>query len=123
MEIRWLYALFLAMDANFRCRRLNVSSEELDPGLVKGYGYFVRNNDYVEHLASYSKAFADEHSTCNNFDAIKLANSRGGPGIAASGLAACGCSRHDMRRPNSVADLHKGEQCVSTSISGFKAPN
>ena len=35
--MRYLYALFLALDANFRLKRKNVSSDEADPGLSKGW--------------------------------------------------------------------------------------
>jgi hypothetical protein len=108
----WLYTLFLAMDASFRARRLNVSSNSLDPGLNHGYAYFVEDQAFHKHLAVYDTIQEEQGSGCNNFDAIKLANVRGGRGIAASGIAACGCAQHDMRRPTSVGDLQKGEWYV-----------
>ena len=33
-------------------------------------------------------------------------------GYAASGVATCDCTRHDMKRPNGVCDLQKGERSV-----------
>ncbi|KAG1861286.1 hypothetical protein F4604DRAFT_1684097 [Suillus subluteus] len=35
-KFRWLYGLFLVIDANFRLARKNVSSDSVDPGLSKG---------------------------------------------------------------------------------------
>jgi hypothetical protein len=50
---RWLYALFLAMDANFRLSRHHVSSELRDPGLNKGCAYFVEHTQYRKYLEEY----------------------------------------------------------------------
>lgn len=47
---RYLYALFLALDANFRLKRKNVSSNEADPGLSKGWAYIVEETKYKAHL-------------------------------------------------------------------------
>jgi hypothetical protein len=47
---RWLYALFLAIDANFRLKRKLVSNSARDPGLGKGWAYFVEEYDYKEFL-------------------------------------------------------------------------
>ena len=49
----WLYAKFVALDANFRLRRKNVSSDQVDPGLSKGWSYFVEETSY--------KVFIEEH--------------------------------------------------------------
>lgn len=123
---RWLYALFLAMDANFRLRRKDVSSNERDPGLNRGYGYIVHEPDYKAFLKEFGGAIIDEKDTCNTHDAIKSANIRGGKGVAASGLGAVQCSRHDMRRPVGAGDLQKGERyCnmdyVMLKTLGFQA--
>ncbi|KAF6764603.1 hypothetical protein DFP72DRAFT_986468 [Ephemerocybe angulata] len=109
-EKRWLYALFLAMDANFRLRRKDVSSDERDPGLNRGYAYLVLERAYKEFLKKYGGDVLDEKNTCNTHDAIKSANVRGGQGFAASGMGAVQCSRHDMRRPVGAGDLQKGER-------------
>lgn len=49
----WIYALFLAIDANFRLQRKKVSSDERDPGLSAGWAYFVEETLYKSHLANY----------------------------------------------------------------------
>ncbi|KAK0488338.1 hypothetical protein EDD18DRAFT_1311308 [Armillaria luteobubalina] len=111
---RWLYHLFLAIDANFRLCQLNVSSNESDPGLNAGYAYFVEEAAFCSHLAAFGKVIPEEEkSTCNNHDVVKLANSRGGNGAAATGVGAVVCGWHDMKRPMSVGDLQKGERYLN----------
>lgn len=107
---RWLYTLYIAIDANFRLRRKDVSSEEKDPGLSKGFAYLVDDTAFREYLKEYLDLIIEEKSTCSTHDAIKSASIRGGRGIAASGLGAVVCSRHDMRLPVAAGDLHKGEK-------------
>ena len=50
---RWLYSLFLALDANFRLKRKDVSSDKRDGGLSLGWAYIVNNEPYKEHLLRY----------------------------------------------------------------------
>ncbi|EAU89527.1 hypothetical protein CC1G_02416 [Coprinopsis cinerea okayama7 len=109
---RFVYRLFLAMDANFRLKRKDVSSDERDPGLNKGYAYMVDDKSFRSHLAAFDTGEDEEKSTCNNHDAIKSASIRGGKGIATTGVGIAMCARHDMRRPESAGDLHKGERFV-----------
>ncbi|KAK0501813.1 hypothetical protein EDD18DRAFT_1307212 [Armillaria luteobubalina] len=113
-EKRWLYRLFVTVDANFRLRCLNVSDELNDPSLNQGYAYFVEEQGFKAYLKEYGDIIPEEEkSTCNNHDAVKLANSRGGKGAAATGVGAVVCGRHDMKRPLSVGDLQKGERYLN----------
>ncbi|KAK0490084.1 hypothetical protein EDD18DRAFT_1465849 [Armillaria luteobubalina] len=107
-EKAYLDRLFIAVDANFRLKHNNVSSDEQDPGLNAGYAYFVENQAFKNYLQKYSDLLPEETNTCNNHNAIKLAQLRG-KGTAVSGVGAVVCARHDMRRPLSVVDLQKGE--------------
>lgn len=50
---RFLYALFLGLDANFRMKRKKVSSDERDPSLSEGWGCFVKEEPYKEHLTKH----------------------------------------------------------------------
>ncbi|KAK0431313.1 hypothetical protein EV421DRAFT_1893382 [Armillaria borealis] len=110
----WLYRLFLGINANFRLRQLNVSSNDADPGLNEGYAYFVEECAFRTHLDTFGKIIPEEEkSTCNNHDAVKLANSRGGQGSAAMGVGAVVCAWHNMKRPLSVGDLQKGERYLN----------
>ena len=51
--VSFLHRLFLAMDANFRLKRRNVSSEAKDPSYSAGWSYFVPEKEYKEFLAEY----------------------------------------------------------------------
>ena len=56
-NLRWLYALFIAIDANFRLKRRAVSKDSVDPSLSQGWAYFVEETAYKLYLeASGSKA-------------------------------------------------------------------
>ena len=105
-----MYALFLAIDANFRLKRTNVSDNVKDPGLNHGYTYVVEEHQFQWHLTRFGDKFENEKSTCNNHDAVKSATIRSGHGVSSNGLGAAGCSRHDMARPMSLGDLQKGER-------------
>jgi hypothetical protein len=48
---RWLYSLFVAIDANFRLKRKAVSSDQVDPGLNAGWAYFVEERAYKSYLS------------------------------------------------------------------------
>ncbi|KAF8797648.1 hypothetical protein BYT27DRAFT_7228903 [Phlegmacium glaucopus] len=100
----WLYSLFLGIDANFCLKHLNISNDERDPGLNHGYAYIVENTKFNQYLHNYGNLIPDDKSTCNNHDAIKSAS---------IGLGTIECSRHDMKRPNSVGDLQKGERYIN----------
>lgn len=50
---RWLYALFLAIDANFRLKRKLVSNDAADPSLNRGTASFVEESAFKEYLQGY----------------------------------------------------------------------
>lgn len=52
--IRWRYALFLAIDANFRLKRKAISSDDRDPSLNSGWAYFVEEHAYKKFLSERS---------------------------------------------------------------------
>ena len=107
---RWIYSLFVGIDANFRLKRMNVSNHLRDPGLNHGYAFVVEDGCFRQYLRDYGDKIPDDKSTCNNHDAIKLANMRGSHGTDASGVGSTDCIRHDMKRPCSIGDLQKGER-------------
>ncbi|KAG0692995.1 hypothetical protein DFH29DRAFT_1007791 [Suillus ampliporus] len=47
-NVKWLYGLFLAIDANFRLCHRNKSSDQVDPGLSNGWSYFVERTGFKE---------------------------------------------------------------------------
>jgi hypothetical protein len=50
IQIRYLYGIYLAIDANFRLKRKDVSTEERDPGLGNGLAFFGDVKAYMEHV-------------------------------------------------------------------------
>jgi hypothetical protein len=49
---RFLYILYIAIDACFRLKRRLVSSERKDPGLGTGWAYFTEDMPYRKYLLS-----------------------------------------------------------------------
>ncbi|KAF6763520.1 hypothetical protein DFP72DRAFT_986476 [Ephemerocybe angulata] len=82
----FLYWLFMALDANFRLKRKNVSSDVRDPGLIQGFCYILKDGPFREYLLKYAEKIVQDKSTCNDHDAIKSSSIRGGKGYAASGM-------------------------------------
>jgi len=129
---RYLHRLFLAIDANFRLKRKNVSSHEADPGLSNGWSYFVGESDYKDFLQAFGNLavqpvrfcelnhsshphFFLQRSTCSNHNAVNAERSM--KGLAATGVGAVDCARHDVKHPVSVTDLHRGERYVLLNLA------
>ncbi|KAJ3500512.1 hypothetical protein NMY22_g19238 [Coprinellus aureogranulatus] len=105
----YLHALNIGLDANFRLKRKDVSSNVADPGLSRGFSYFVEDTAFRSALAPH-KDDKEEKSNCSRHDAVNLADIRPGHGYAASGVGTVECTRHNMKRPSAVGDLQKGEK-------------
>ncbi|KAK7028192.1 hypothetical protein VNI00_014882 [Paramarasmius palmivorus] len=106
---KFLYTMFLAVDACFRLKRKLVSSEEADPGLGTGWAYMVEDEPYRSYLKD--RTSETEMSSCSGLAALDHANSRNARGnYATSGVALGCCARHEMIQPNGVGDLQKGER-------------
>ncbi|KAG2138229.1 hypothetical protein BD769DRAFT_1626642 [Suillus cothurnatus] len=114
----WIYALFLAIDANFRLKRKIVSSNTTDPSLSRGWAYFVEEGAYKELLAEKVDVL-QEKSTCSSHNAVNMADTKTSQGLAATGLGTIDCARHNMKRPNAVGDLQKGEKYVNMDYLFF----
>ncbi|KAG1762145.1 hypothetical protein EDD22DRAFT_979916 [Suillus occidentalis] len=117
---RWLYGLFLAIDANFRLKRRLVSTDSKDPGLSRGWGYFVEEAKYKAHINMNSEVM-QEKSTCVSHNAVNLADTKSSKGLAATGVGTVDCARHDMKLPNGVGDLQKGEKYLNMDYLVFSA--
>ncbi|KAJ7016310.1 hypothetical protein C8F04DRAFT_1281905 [Mycena alexandri] len=116
-ERKFLYALFLALDANFRMRRKKVSSEENDPSLGDGWSFYGQIAPYYDYLAKNWK-HKQERSTCVAHDAVDKPD-RESRGTASSGIATVDCARHNMKRPNAVGDLQLGERYINMDYIFF----
>jgi hypothetical protein len=70
VDNRWLYTLFLALDANFRMSRKGVSTKDRDPCLTQGRGYFVEDDGFLAHLEAH-KGYRQEVSDIFQSQSIK----------------------------------------------------
>ncbi|KAJ7038483.1 hypothetical protein C8F04DRAFT_1256091 [Mycena alexandri] len=108
---RFLYFLFLAQDANFRLANRNVSTEQADPILGDGFGYFALRegkDGYKAHIEKH--ASEQEISSCAGFQAMFLANMKQVKGLRSTGVAGVTCSRHNHWCANGLGDLQVGER-------------
>ncbi|KAJ7078755.1 hypothetical protein C8R43DRAFT_1092902 [Mycena crocata] len=100
-EKQFLYALFLALDANFRLKRKDVSTEEKDPGLGDGLSFYGEVSKYMAHVKEHWDKPQEACST------------------ASSGIGAVDCARHNMKRPLVVGDLQLGERYINMDFRFF----
>ncbi|KAH0826244.1 hypothetical protein J3R83DRAFT_5708 [Lanmaoa asiatica] len=117
---QWLYALFVAIDANFRLKRRAVSKDDVDPSLSQGWGYFVEELSYKLYLRDHAN-FRQEKSMCSSHSAVNAAESKSTRGLAATGVGSVCCARHEMKLPSSVGDLQKGERYINMDYLFFSA--
>ncbi|KAH7918389.1 hypothetical protein BV22DRAFT_1024674 [Leucogyrophana mollusca] len=117
---RWIYGLFVAIDANFRLKRKAVSKDSVDPGLSRGWAYFVEELAYKTHLLERIDEL-QEKSTCSSHSAVDMADTKSSRGLAATGVGTIDCARHNMKLPAGVGDLQKGEKYVNMDYLFFSA--
>ncbi|KAF7357140.1 CxC2 domain-containing protein [Mycena sanguinolenta] len=116
---KFLYALFLAIDANFRLKRKDVSSETRDPGLGNGWAFFCEVQAYMRHVEDNWNQKQDR-SHCVAHDAVDKPD-REARGTASSGIGAVDCARHNMKRPSAVGDLQLGERYLNMDYMFFRS--
>ncbi|KAG1843773.1 hypothetical protein DFJ58DRAFT_717719 [Suillus subalutaceus] len=107
----WKFALFLAIDANFRLARKNVSFD-VDPGLSRGWSYFVEDREFKSFLND-AGTLPQEKSTCASHSAVNLADTKNARGLAVTGVGTVDCTRHNLKRLCAIGDLQKGERYVN----------
>ncbi|KAJ7754410.1 hypothetical protein B0H14DRAFT_3096699 [Mycena olivaceomarginata] len=98
-EQRFIYVLFLALDACFRLKRGLVSSELKDLGLGTGMAYLLENVEFREYLLTVMDQV--EISTCSGLAALDYANTKFSRGYSSTGVG---------MGPNGVGDLQRGER-------------
>ncbi|KAG2054496.1 hypothetical protein BDR06DRAFT_1049485 [Suillus hirtellus] len=117
---RFLYALFLGIDANFHLARRNVSSATADPGLNHGYAFFVEEHAYKIFISSQERA-AQEMSLCSSHNVVNLADTRVSCGLVATGASTIDCAQHNFKWPCSIGDLQKGERYLNMDYLFFSS--
>ncbi|KAL0568249.1 hypothetical protein V5O48_013745 [Marasmius crinis-equi] len=105
---RFLYALMVCIDFNFRLKGQLVSSWTRDPGLGDGLAYFVPRKPYEEYIKKHVSE--EDVSTCVGFAALGQQNTRSSKGLRYTGVGATVCARSEMVLANGVANLEKGER-------------
>ncbi|KAJ7429283.1 hypothetical protein B0H11DRAFT_2266310 [Mycena galericulata] len=105
---RFLYILFIAIDACFRLKRRLVSSEAKDPALGSGWAYFTEDAPYRAYLLGVTDQ--KEMSTCSGLAALDYANTKFSRGYGATGVGLGVCARHEFVQRNGAGDLQKGER-------------
>ncbi|KAJ7835681.1 hypothetical protein B0H14DRAFT_2363241, partial [Mycena olivaceomarginata] len=110
-EKQFLYALFVAIDANFQLARKDVSSEKKDPGLGNGLAFYGDVLAYMGHVRKHWNQTQDR-SHCVAHDAVDKPDQEA-RGKASSGIGAVDCARHNMKRPSAVGDLQLGERYLN----------
>ncbi|KAJ7691087.1 hypothetical protein B0H14DRAFT_3100895 [Mycena olivaceomarginata] len=107
-EERFLYILYIAIDACFQLKCRLVSSELKDPGLGSGWSYFTEDGPFRTFLLSVTDQ--KEMSTCSGLAALDYANTKFSRGYGATGVGLGVCARHEFVQRNGAADLQKGER-------------
>ncbi|KAK7050119.1 CxC2 domain-containing protein [Favolaschia claudopus] len=107
-EDRFLYIMFIALDACFRLKRRMISSEFKDPGLGTGWAYVMENAPYRHYLLTVTDQ--KEMSTCSGLAALDYANTKFSRGYSTTGVGMGVCARHEFVQRNGVGDLQKGER-------------
>jgi hypothetical protein len=57
-----------------------------------------------------------QKSTCSNHNVVNMAETKSSQGLVAMGVGTVDCAHHNMKHPNGVSDLQKGEKCVFSLI-------
>ncbi|KAG2066350.1 hypothetical protein BDR04DRAFT_1160413 [Suillus decipiens] len=106
---QWLYGLFLTIDANFHLKCKAVSSDSVDSSLSHGWEYFVEDKAHKDFLHSSADSI-QEKSTCSSHNAVNMADMKSNCGLTTTDLGTVDCAHHNMKLPNAVGDLQKGER-------------
>ncbi|GJF00979.1 hypothetical protein PsYK624_172830, partial [Phanerochaete sordida] len=81
-DLKFMYLLILAIDANFRLKRRAVSNDARDPGLMSGCGYFTPDEEYREHILQYAdqddvSRLAGPRTECTDPSVIQISTCTG----------------------------------------------
>ncbi|KAJ7127333.1 hypothetical protein C8R43DRAFT_1134828 [Mycena crocata] len=116
---RYIYFTELSEDANFKLINRQVSTEEKDPIVDDGLGYFANRVEYAAHIKN--NVDEEEISSCSGFQAMFLANVKHVKGLRVTGVGGVTCARHNMWRPNGLGDLQAGERQCNMDFLLFSA--
>ncbi|KAF9551575.1 hypothetical protein CPC08DRAFT_738301 [Agrocybe pediades] len=107
-ETRFLYMVFICLDANFRLKNQLVSNYSQDPGLGIGWAYMLPREPYESYVMS--RANDADISTCVGLQALAKAATKFSKGLRHTGVGGAFCGRSEMILPLGVGNLQKGER-------------
>ncbi|KAF9552469.1 hypothetical protein CPC08DRAFT_738160 [Agrocybe pediades] len=107
-ETKFLYAVFICLDANFRLKNQLVSNYSQDPGLGIGWVYMLPREPYESYIMS--RANDADISTCVGLQALEKAATKFSKGLWHTGVGGTFCGRSEMILPLGVGNLQKGER-------------
>ncbi|KAJ7720607.1 hypothetical protein B0H14DRAFT_3098532 [Mycena olivaceomarginata] len=102
-EERFLYILYIAIDACIRLKRCLISSEKKDPGLGTGLSYFTEDPPFRKYLLSVTDQ--REMSTCSSLAALDYANTKFSCSYGSTGVGLGVCAHHEFVQRNGAVDL------------------
>ncbi|KDR65401.1 hypothetical protein GALMADRAFT_81900, partial [Galerina marginata CBS 339.88] len=108
LATKFLYLMFLCMDANFRLKNQIVSNYSQDPGLGIGWAYLVPREPYESYVVS--RANDKDISTCVGLQALAKASTKYSNGLRTTGVGGIFCGRSEMVCPVGIGNLQKGER-------------
>jgi hypothetical protein len=125
--LRFLYQLYIAIDANFKLKAKNRGAKAVN--ISDGYAYFVQDADYVAHLSKNTDDMKEVRSVpvlsfgiliyvlqlkhCSSeHNALRAANMPAMKCFIVNGVGAAICARHLLYRAQGVVDLPRGERYV-----------
>ncbi|OJT07897.1 hypothetical protein TRAPUB_1209 [Trametes pubescens] len=105
-HIKWLYTLFLMIDANFRAKLKDRGLDDYE--LAPGWSYYVENSKFKAHVDAAGEQ-TEKNGCSAEHKAILNANLRR-EGYIASGVGVVLCTRHALIRKNTAGDIPLGEK-------------
>ncbi|VDC02319.1 unnamed protein product [Peniophora sp. CBMAI 1063] len=116
-EERFLYALFLAIDANFKLKLKDKLARSVS--LADGWSFIVEDLPYKEHLATNTDMTEMKHCT-SEYNALRSANMPASKRWSVNGVGASICARHLLYRAQGVTDLPRGERYACMDYGLFR---
>ncbi|KAF8430663.1 hypothetical protein L210DRAFT_3651593 [Boletus edulis BED1] len=89
-----------------------VSSDAADPGLNRGWAYFVEEKSSKDYLCGVLNE-PQPKSSCSGHTAVNTADTKSTTGLATTAVGTVDCTRHGFKLPGGVGDLQKGEKYVN----------
>ncbi|KZV60704.1 hypothetical protein PENSPDRAFT_694042 [Peniophora sp. CONT] len=116
-EYRFLYALYIAIDANFKLKLKDRIAKSVP--LADGWSFLVASAPYATHLRENTDL--EEMKQCTSeYNALRSANITSSKRWAVNGVGAAICARHLLYRAQGVVDLPRGERYACMDYAVFK---